>query len=231
MKLYPLVTLIYFFLTGLTIFAQDMNLEIRGVNTRTTTLSTLEQASSISDINPDHGSSWISSYESVEVGIQSSSEIKKIVGASEEFSTAQKLLFGEASINDEVVINITYIPKNALSKSSTRSLRYSYTIVPDQEAEFPGGDKALYTFLNEKIARPILTNDKEEVDLTIVSFSINESGEVMEASIQQPSNNRDFDQALLGTIKSMPQWQAAMDASGTKVVQSFQLSIGYLVGC
>ena len=207
-----------------------MTLEIRSVNTRTTTLSALEQAAKISDINPNHGSSWISSYESVEVAIKSDHETKESIGTSEKFSAEQKLLLNKASLNDEIIISVTYLPKNALN-NATRNLRYSYTIVPDQQAVFPGGQEALYAYLNEKIVGPTSNPDTEGVDLAIISFSVNDAGHITDASIQHPSNNKDFDQALLGTIKDMPQWQAAVDASGVKVTQTFQLSIGYLVGC
>ena len=115
-------------------------------------------------------------------------------------------------------IKVKYRTKNSeTAEMAIREMVFGVTVVPDIEAEYNGGQKEMNKYLNEKVINKISKNSNIETFQGKVSFSVNESGETIDAKITTTSGDSEIDKLLIDTINNMPKWKPAQNSNGKKV--------------
>ncbi len=178
---------------------------------------------------------WVEKYISVEIEVCQNGELKKAIGKSDQFTTEQKELLANADSEKEIQVTINYWPKNNLVHNESKTINFSFSINPENNATFPGGTTALNQFLKVNALKKIAAASFENYDMTAIKFKISPSGEVEQASIfgeeYQAGKFDAINQQLLAAVRKMPRWQPATYADGTQTTQAFVLTVGNKENC
>lgn len=116
---------------------------------------------------------------------------------------------GNELLDQEAVRVIEQMPKWLPAKNGDKVVRCRYTLpatfrIPlDVLPEFVGGDQAFLKYLKKKIKCP---SDKLSQSVQC-AFTIEETGQIANVSITQPSHFKDIDDKVLKAIESMPKWK------------------------
>lgn len=95
----------------------------------------------------------------------------------------------------------------------------------EQMPEYPGGQEALFAFMQENIKYPEAAKKDSTEGKVIVSFIIDKEGKVTESQVVK-SVDPILDEAALEVINKMPNWQPAKDA-GVVVPIKYHLPISF----
>jgi protein TonB len=79
-------------------------------------------------------------------------------------------------------------------------------IVVEDPAEFPGGDRGLYNYINKNVKYPIIAQENGIQGKVYVKFVVNESGKVGGAEILRPVD-QSLDKEALRVISSLPNFR------------------------
>lgn len=162
----------------------------------------------------------------------------KIVAAqstSDKLTAQQKNILNTADPGTDIRVTLRYKYKDQSadswgSRSNTVEGSTQLTIVPDTEAEYPGGWKQLSEyFAGHVIAKMTEPGAVDKVQMAIVKFTISEDGHITNAAIARSSSDTRIDQLLLEALNKMPKWKPAENSKGVRVKQ--QISIPFGVGC
>ncbi len=212
-------------------FAQQLNYDIRGDYRSPITKATLNTAKSMTDINPGYPSSWVSGYISVAVQATCNGKVMMAYGKDEQLSKDQLRILKMADIGTEVVVDVRYNPDAASGKNTIKKIHFTYTVIPEVEARYPGGKELLNQYVKQNVIDKIDTTFIKQLKLVTVRFSIDKNGYTTDVQIDETSGYDNIDQLLLKTINTMQKWQPAENAKGEKVQQDFVLSLGNAIGC
>lgn len=91
--------------------------------------------------------------------------------------------------------------------------------------EFPGGDAALYNYLNSKTRYPKLAIRSVIEGKVVVQFIVNEKGEITDAQVIK-SLGHGCDEEALRVIRSMPNWKPG-EQNGKKVRVYYKQAIEF----
>jgi len=187
------------------------------------------------DRNMQYDPSWVKEFISVEISTSHKGETKKAVSKNDLLSPAQKELINMADTGSDIAVVVNYMPENNLTHNDPKATNFTFTIEPDQEAQFPDGQEQLKNYLKEKAIDNIPSNTFEGYDLTVVKFTVSPEGEITNAHLfgmeYQSSKNEEIDELLLETIRKMPCWKPAEYANGINVEQEFVLTVGNTKNC
>ena len=67
--------------------------------------------------------------------------------------------------------------------------------------------------------------------MAAVKFTVNQTGDIVEAGMFQSTKSAEMDQILLEAIRKMPTWKPATYSDGTTVQQEFALTLGNMENC
>lgn len=191
----------------------------------------LDTAITIEDLNPYYKSSWVKEFESVSISTIHDGKIRKANNQDDVLTQEQLNNLKTADIRSDITIELNYIPDNTLSHNESKTYDFTFTINPNQQAEYPGGREQFDDYINEKITGKISDANIKIHNVRAVQFTIDESGQVVDAHIPDtPSNfNEDanaVDSLMMHAICNMPKWKPATYDDGTKVDQEFVLTAG-----
>lgn len=213
-------------------FSQDIAYEVRGIYTRPIVKEKLNEAKTVSDINPGYPSSWISRYFSVEVLATCNGIVMKAMSANDTLSNEQISILKMADMGTDIVVDVKYNPKNSLKDDlDIKVINFSFSVIPEIEAQYLGGYQLLKQYLKENAIDKISETIAKQLQLAIVRFTINEEGQIIDAQISKTSEYEKIDKLLLDAINNMPKWKPAENSNGIKVKQEFEFSVGNIVGC
>lgn len=151
---------------------------------------------------------------------------------SEILSVEQKEILKTTDPGSDISINIKFKFKNYTNISpddlaKTKEGKYIVTVVPETEAEFPGGSMQMSEYLNKNIFEKISGKDaNKKIQQAIVKFSVNDKGEIIDAKISRSSSDSKIDLLILNTIIKMPKWKPAKNANGITIKQEFNIPFG-----
>lgn len=186
-------------------------------------------------LNHYYKSSWIREYISVEILTSYKEGIRKAVSKNDTFSQEQKDIMNMADVGTDISVKVQYIPENTLTHNDIKEINFTFTVNPENEAKFPGGQQQLKQYLKEKAIDKIHDGSFKNYDLAAIKFTIDEEGKIIDAhvfeSIYQTYKNEKIDNLLLETIRNMPYWTPAEYSNGTKVKQEFVLTVGNMESC
>ena len=187
------------------------------------------------NLNHYYKSSWIREFISVEVLTSYKGGIRKAVSKNETLSQEQKDNMKMADVGTGISVKIQYLPENTLSHNDMKEINFSFTVDPESEATFYGGQQQLEEYLKDNAIDKIPDGHFEGYDLAVVKFTISEEGEIMDAHIfgneYRKSKDEKIDELLLEAICNMPNWKPAEYANGVKVKQEFALTVGSMESC
>jgi TonB family protein len=219
------------FLLFITAYSQDLTFEIRGKYLHAIKKEKLNEAKFISDIIPYYPAQWIMSYVSVDFLATCDGKAMMATSKSDTLSTEQKNILNTVDLGTDIVIDIKYKNKNSVTDNIDNSLmKYSVTLIPEIEAEYPGGYQQMTQYVKENAINKISETTSKEFQPVIVRFTVNEKGEIANAQIFKTSGDPNIDKLLLDVINEMPKWSPAEGSKGIKVKQEFEFSVGK-AGC
>ncbi len=219
------------FLSVFSAFSQDLPFEIKGAYARPVKAEKLDQAASMSDLIDGYPVSWIDGYVSTGITVISGDNVKKAESIDDRLTPEQVSLLQSADLGDDVVIDVAYKSKNFITKElDVRYMHYTATIIPEHEAEYPGGVESLKAYLKENAITKIPNESFKELQQVIIRFTIDEQGQTTNARLTTTSGNPKTDNLLLKTLNNMPKWKPAVDIKGTRVSQDFEFIVGN-TGC
>lgn len=199
------------------------------------TKEALNKANSLTDLNRHYRASWIKEFISVEISTCHKGKTLKSASKSDVLSQEQKDRMKMADAGTDISVKVKYLPENTLKYNEPKEYDFTFTVDPESGAKYPGGHQQLVKYLKEKAMDKIPGDSFKNYDLTAVKFTINEEGQIINAHLfgseYQTAKNRETDQLLLETIRTMPCWMPAEHADGTKVKQEFVLTVGNLENC
>ncbi|MDP1814871.1 MAG: energy transducer TonB [Leadbetterella sp.] len=216
------------FLSG---FAQDLAYEVRGKYLRTVTKDVLEHSNLLSDIIAGYPVNWVKEYISVDVLTEKDGKTEIAKGENQVLNTEQKSILNKADLESEVHINVRYISINSVTeRKESNEMVVKMTVVPDIQAEFEGGYENLKKYLKDNLIDRIIENTPPEFQKGKVVFKIDPNGKLVDAEILESSGDTNMDNFLLEVFRNMPNWKPAQNATGEKVKQRFEFSMG-IGGC
>lgn len=205
---------------------QNWDYEIRGKHNNSIKRDKLANAKTMSDIMANYPVLWITSYKSVELSVTCNGKTIKTYSENEVLTEEQKSLLSMADISTDIVININYNCKNAVTdKIESSKMHYVTTVVPEVEAEYISGAEALKQYLKENAIDIISAKKSNETIRALVKFVVSEDGKITNIELTKTSGNQDYDKLLVETLTKMPKWKPAANAKGEKVKQSFEFSL------
>lgn len=169
---------------------------------------------------------------SVEMSATCNGKALVVVSKNDTLNADQKNILSTADQGTEILIKIRFKLKNTVTKNSDaydkiEELEYALTSGPDVEAQFPGGDSRISSYLEESVFKRVsetITADK--LSQVAVAFSINEEGKAVHVKIYRSSANPEIDKLVLDAIANMPAWSPAENSKGKKIKQNFIFSLG-----
>jgi TonB family protein len=174
-------------------------------------------------------------YVSVEISTTNNGKFISAKSNSDELTAEQKGILNTVDLGADIKVTVLYKYKD--QNMDSYGLRNNIvegvcfvTVVPETEAEFPGGWNQLSSYFVKNVVNQI--SDKKIADIVlqaVVDFTVTEDGEIVDAKISQTSSYAKIDQMILEAVNDMPKWTPALDSKGVKVKQHIKIPFG--VGC
>ena len=175
---------------------------------------------------------------SVDILAISNGNVMHVKNTSDQLTAEQKKLLTMADLGTDISITIQFRYRTngdkALKASTAKIItgHFTVTVVPETEAEYPGGFKKMAEYITENVTKKIPESaSPEKMQQAIVTFVVNAAGKVMDAKISRTSGDLKADQLLLKAISKMPAWKPAENANGIKVKQEFSIPVFKSEGC
>jgi TonB family protein len=149
-----------------------------------------------------------------------------------DFLTEEQMgVLQSVDLGSDIVVDVNYYKKNAATDASEVNTMHSVlTVIPELEAEFPGGHTEMRQYLHDHAISKISEAKSKKLKDVVIKFTVDENGEVADARITQSSDDHAIDSLLLKAIHKMPKWKPAENAGGLKVRQDFEFRVGTM-GC
>lgn len=234
-----LITVLCIFLAILNItYSQDDNLSFdlqynvnRVYPSPSITKEDLKEAHTLIDLNKHYKPSWVREYISVELSTYHKGNIKKSMGKNDILTQEQKEQLNLADVNSEIAVKVKYIPENTLKQNDPKEFNFTFSVDPDQEATYTGGQEQLKKYLKENAIDKVSKTSFRKHHVTALKFTITAEGKVVDAHVFEPSKDEKVDALLLDAIRNMPDWKPAEYANGLRVSQEFALTVGDHKSC
>lgn len=195
----------------------------------------LNEARSLIDINKRYESSWVREYVSVEIFTIHKGKTRRAESKKDILSQEQKDNMNMADVGTDISVKVRYLPENKLMQNDPKEMGFSFSIEPETDAAFPGGQQQLDQYLKVNILDKIDGAKYNQLQLTAVKFKINEEGNIVDAylfgSEYLTNRNEKIEGLMLNAICNMPIWKPAVYANGIRVKQEFVLTLGDMRSC
>lgn len=185
----------------------------------------------------EHSYNKIIDYLSVNITTMHNGKILTAHSSNDQLSAEQKRIIATADLNTEVNIHVTFKYKDQISKTGGQEHKIiegnlAVTVVPETEAQFPGG----FTELREQLMKSVLaklpsgaaatTLYTDKLSRAVLKFTVNEDGKITDVSMSNTSTDPFIDTLLIDAAYHLPTWTAAKNAKGQRVKQHFTFSLG-----
>ena len=80
-------------------------------------------------------------------------------------------------------------------------------VIVEQNAEFPGGQKALMKYLAENIKYPVIAQESGLQGRVICQFVVNKDGSIVDVEVVRSGGDPSLDKEAIRVIKTMPKWK------------------------
>ena len=184
---------------------------------------------------PQENYSDIINYVFVEITAVCNGKTLKSKSTNNLLTAEQNNILCNADLGSDIHIKFNFNYKNrdiAPGENKIIEGEYNVTIIPEIEAEFPGGFNQITPYLIKSVSsKTSNTNFLKKINTAIVKFTVNESGKITDAKITRSSSDPELDKVLIEVINNMPKWKPAKNAKGIAVKQVFAIPLGGNGGC
>ncbi len=102
----------------------------------------------------------------------------------------------------------------------------SIFIAPPVPAEFPGGKKALMSFLKEELVYPKQSAESSSEGTVLISFIVDESGEVTNVKVAKGLEDKLLNAEAARVVRNLPYWDPGR-AGGKAVKIQYLLPVAF----
>lgn len=177
-------------------------------------------------VYPQGGYNTVIDYVYVVISAKSKGIVLTAESSSEKLSDEQKRIIQSAGVGADIGINIRFrhndLYKSNLAEGDVITGWTTVTIVPETEAEFPGGYAAAANYVSKNVIKKMSVKEPQ----VTVSFTVNEEGKVIGPRMVGMSKDLKAEQLLKDAVLKMPTWKSAKNAKGIKVKQEFSFQYG-----
>ena len=191
----------------------------------------LVDVKTLTDLDKRYPSSWVKQYISVDVSVYKNGILTTVPGVSHVLNQEQKDLLQVADRSKEIAVSVMYLPENSLTENIVKQYDFKVSISPDQNARCAEGTETLLQYLKTNGIANIESGNFTGYALTAIRFTITDKGQVSDLQVVLPSKDPKIDEIMVKALSKMPAWQPAEFSNGTKVNQSFVLTIGNMNNC
>ena len=171
-------------------------------------------------------------YVSVQIAASCNGKTLTALSTSDKLTAEQKEILNTAALGTDIKVTIKYKykdqradsfgPRNQIAEGTS-----TVTVVPQTEAEYPGGWKELSNYFATNVINAL--SDKktsEKIQNTTLKFMVNEEGKIEDAKISQTSTDIKLDKLILDATGKMPKWKPAVNGEGVRVKQEITIPFG-----
>jgi TonB family protein len=184
-------------------------------------------------INPqEYNYNKMVDYVSVEISASGNGKVVAAKSTGNQLTAEQKHILRAAVPGSDISIKINFKFKNQTGKSVDTENKINQgnlvvTVVPDTEAEYPGGYKQLSDYYTRNVFGKVSEKDiNEKIWLATVKFMVNEDGKITDTKIVKSSTDPQIDKLILEQTAKMPKWNPAKNSEGIKIKQEFSIPFG-----
>jgi TonB family protein len=181
-------------------------------------------------IYPDGGYDLIVDYIGIEISAVCNDKVVTSESSTGELTLTQKNILNAVKFGDRVNIKVKFKYKSKGKMKQDQEIIEGYlgvTVMPEVEAEFPGGFKQITAYLMENVFSKMSdANAYKKLQRVIVKFTVNEQGEIVNVKLLYTSNEPKLDKLIVDAIYQMPKWIPAKDSKGKNVKQEFTIPFG-----
>jgi TonB family protein len=169
---------------------------------------------------------------SIELSGSCGGKVMTALSYSDTLTKEQKNIINTVDLGSDIRIKLSFTDKNLVKGNPGQSTKiqegyYTVTVIPEKEAEYPGGYAQISAYLAGNVFDKITgTKTLREVQQSIVKFTVNEEGQVVDTKIYVGSKNPEVNNLLLDATQKMPKWKPAENSMGIKVKQEFTIPFG-----
>lgn len=148
------------------------------------------------------------------------------------FNEAQLKLLRSSDHSTSFVVRLDFDERDPSTGRFFDSYRSPHhTIIPEQQATYSDGMKALKLFLRESCQSELTGVDSKNFKAAKLYFTVNKDGTITNVKLDHGSGYPKIDQKMKESIKATPgNWTPAKNENGETVVQELVVSFG-LMGC
>jgi len=186
---------------------------------------------------PQEDYSKIIDYVSIEITAICHGKTITAQSTNDALTLEQKNIINTADLGTDINIAIKFkykkwITSNNGATNEVKEGKYLVTVVPEAEAEYPGGGKQFSDYLTANIINKVSgTGTSGKLQNATITFTVNEEGQVVKVKILKSSNDPKIDNLILDAINKMPKWKPAKNAKGISVKQQFTIPFDGGGGC
>lgn len=211
--------------------AANINFEVNSLTVHPVKKSALMNPSKLGDFFEYYPSSWIEKYESVQVTTTSNGKSVTARSTDDKLTVEQQKLLQNLDINAQIKVIIYYKSRNVITEEmESRIVQRLFTVGPEQEARYTGGEEAMRSYLNEHAVQMIVGDPLELFKQATVIFTVDPQGKTTNIRIQNSSGIYSTDQFLLKAIEKMPLWKPAINVLGERISQDYEFDIRAMTG-
>jgi len=206
---------------------KDISYTIRRKAGKPVTIGILRSATELSDVIKGYPTNWIDEYVSTKVILSRNGMEQQASGRDQLLTKEQLALFNSVKTGEQVNIQVNYKMKNSVTGKLDKSyMSKALTVLPEVNAEFPGGYAPLITHLKNNSLEKVTASYGDKTPMISIGFTIDESGRPGEIKMINSSSDSKVDELLMNLIETMTSWTPAKDFDGKHVSQRFELIIG-----
>ena len=197
---------------------------------RTVTDVKLDSVITLADMYSRYPSSWVKDYLAVEIAIKKGGAVVTAHGNSDTLTSEQLVMLRSADLYSDVEVKVSYIPDNTLSIREEKLIEFDVTIVPGHHSVFGSGYEEVMEYVKQKAKQTSGYEWTDTSHYTVVAFTVDEEGQVVDAKIKDSTASDSVRSAVLETICKMPAWYSAESKTGEKVAEEFLVTVGNDIG-
>lgn len=189
-------------------------------------------AKTLNDLNKFYKSEWVRTFHSVEVSTYHDGVTRKTLSKDDHLSQTQKENMATADAGSDIHVLVRYIPENTLKDNDSKEFKFTFMVNPDRDASFAAGQDELRKYLRRHAIDKIPHNSFKEYDLSVIAFTVNKKGEIVDPHLfSEESKDERIDAMLKEVVANMPNWVPAEYSNGTKIEQQLVLTVGNHESC
>ena len=194
----------------------------------TLSITALDTSKTLKDLNRYFEEDWAQSYGEVVITTIQNGIAQRHRNTDDKLTLEQVEAIRKSDNGSTIAADLTYLPVGETDQQFRKN-NFTFRIDPE-DAQYVGGKEAMYAYLHKAITK-IPEGVFEIYNVTSVNFSVDPTGAIVQAYINDTSLNEEADNILLQAVCDMPRWKPARYADGEVTQQNFVFVVGDKTSC